>query len=130
MTINFRNALGIHPDTLNFRSARAEILANNLINADTPNFKARDISFEQTLKEEMVRPVRLATTNQRHIHGSEPALNAELQYRNPLQPAVDGNTVDADLEESEYMKNALEFQTSFTFLNSKFKGLKTAIRGE
>lgn len=51
-------------------------------------------------------------------------------YRTPHQPSIDGNTVEEQIEHAEYMKNALAFQASFTFLNSKFKGLNTALRGE
>lgn len=129
MKISFDNALGIHGSALTFRAARAEVLANNLINADTPGYKARDIQFSDSLKNAQ-HSVTVSRTNDRH-------LGAEIQggaggklYRVPLLASLDGNTVDAQVEESNYMRNALEFQTSFTFLNGRFRGLSAAIKGE
>ena len=52
MSISFANALGIHEDALNFRAQRAEVLANNIANADTPNYKARDLDFAAVLAEQ------------------------------------------------------------------------------
>jgi len=130
VTISFDNALGIHTSALAFRSKRAEVLANNLINADTPDFKARDIRFSDTLDAILSRQVQLNRTNGRHLSTSLEPINDAKLYRMPLQPSADGNTVDPQLEESSYMRNALEFQASFTFLNGRFRGLSSAIRGE
>ena len=46
MSISFDKALGIHEKALGFRAQRAEVLANNIANADTPNYKARDLDFQ------------------------------------------------------------------------------------
>lgn len=132
MAISFDKALGIHAQALEVRTQRAEILANNLANADTPGFKARDIDFRRILQEQMgeQESLPMQTTNGQHLpHGSMQAADA-LLYRNPLQPSVDGNTVETQREIAEFSKNALDFQASFQFLNSKFKGLTSAIKGE
>jgi flagellar basal-body rod protein FlgB len=133
MTISFDKALGIHEGALNFRSARASVLASNLANVDTPNYKARDLDFKQTLAQQMGSRQRfsLETTQDRHIDASGfLATDGDPLYRVPHQPSIDGNTVEDQIEHAEYMKNALAFQSSFQFLNSKFSGLRTAIRGE
>ena len=133
MAINFQTALGIHEKALHVRAKRAEVLANNLVNADTPNFKARDIDFKSVLKGQMVdtpSSTKIAATNSRHIGGSNSLFQAELMYRNPMQPSLDGNTVDEQGEMSRYAQNTMDFQASFQFLNSKFKGLRSAIKGE
>ena len=135
MSINFGSALGIHEKALGFRAQRAEVLANNIANADTPNYKARDLDFASVLAAESSRqqrgPVSLNLTDSRHI-AAEGVLSgeAELPYRTPLQPSLDQNTVDLQIEQSNYAENAVHFQASFTFLNSKFKGLTAALRGE
>ncbi len=132
MAISFDKALGIHAQALEVRTQRAEILANNLANADTPGFKARDIDFRRILQEQMGAQdgLRLSTTDGQHLpHGNAQAADA-LLYRAPLQPSVDGNTVETQREVAEFSKNALDFQASFQFLNSKFKGLTSAIKGE
>lgn len=133
MAISFSNALGIHEQALNFRGKRAEVLANNLVNADTPNFKARDIDFQSVMKSQQSggsTSARLTATNSRHIAPSATAFSPELMYRNPLQPSLDGNTVEEQLEMSKFAQNTLDFQASFQFLNAKFKGLQNAIRGD
>jgi flagellar basal-body rod protein FlgB len=130
MTINFANALGIHTSALEYRARRSEVIANNLVNADTPGYKARDMKFADVLANVESSQVKLRTTRAGHMNGRLESLNSELKYRTPLQPSLDGNTVDPELEETNFMRNAIEFQTSFTFLSSKFRGLSNAIRGQ
>ena len=129
MTISFQNALGNHTEALSFRSRRAEIIANNLINSNTPGYQARDIEFSSVYEKANFN-VRLQGTHHNHISGFSSEGSDNLLYRTQVQPSIDGNTVDAEVEESAYMRNALEFQASFTILNGKFRGLTSAIRGE
>jgi len=117
------------------RSKRAELLANNITNADTPNFKARDIDFKKAMHHalEPNGMGQLKTTHSKHIKtgGVEMGnLSTELLYRNPLQPSVDGNTVDSQLEKSEFSQNAIQYQASVKFVTGKIKSLLTAIKGE
>jgi flagellar basal-body rod protein FlgB len=73
----------------------------------------------------------MQSTNERHISlGGAFGEDSDLLYRTPQQPSIDGNTVEDQIEHAEYMKNTLAFQASFQFLNSKFQGLKSAIRGD
>lgn len=133
MTINFANALGIHEQALQVRGQRAEVLANNLANVDTPNYKARDIDFRSVLADNISATegkLKMAQTHQQHQFSEGFDGSDEFQYRTPNQPSIDGNTVEEHIEHAEYMRNSLQFQASFTFLNSKFKGLMSAIRGE
>ena len=130
-SINFNNALGVHPDAMLLRGKRAEILANNLANSDTPGFKARDINFQAVLANETKSKASLQmnATNSAHISASASG-NSELLFRNPSQPSIDGNTVDTQIEQTLFTRNAMDYNSSFEFLNGKFKGLKSAIRGE
>ncbi|MDX1589904.1 MAG: flagellar basal body rod protein FlgB [Oleiphilaceae bacterium] len=135
MTINFNNALGIHEQALQTRVQRAEVLANNLANADTPGFKARDIDFRAVLNEAQGQnqggTLQASRSHARHLSMGQGGANApELLYRNPDQPSIDGNTVDSQREMAAYTRNAMDFQSSFQFLNSRFKGLVKAIKGE
>ena len=133
MSISFESALGIHESALRIRGQRAAVLANNLANVDTPNYKARDLDFKQMLNKQMseANTFDVQMTNDRHISGgSFLGEDTDLLYRTPQQPSIDGNTVEDQIEHAEYMKNTLAFQASFQFLNSKFQGLKTAIRGD
>lgn len=129
--LGFENSLGIHDNALLVRSDRSSVLANNLANADTPGFKARDLDFQAILRGEEKRLSRLEMneTNERHIEGR--SLDGyEKLYRTPLQPSIDGNTVDVNYENTQFTENSLAYSASFEFLNGKFKGLTNAIRGE
>jgi flagellar basal-body rod protein FlgB len=135
MSISFDNALGIHEKALNFRAQRAEVLANNITNADTPNYKARDLEFSKVLAAQSDKTsnghFNLEMTNSHHIEAEGMGDGeASLLYRTPSQPSLDQNTVDSQVENANYAENAIGFQASFTLLNSKFKGLVAALRGE
>jgi flagellar basal-body rod protein FlgB len=129
MGISFDKALGVYENALNVRVKRAEVIANNLANADTPGFKARDIDFRAILKGATNNDLAMTETSPEHMGGAQ-AQAEQLLYRNPTQPSIDGNTVDTQREISEYTKNMMDFQANFRFLNSKFKGLVSAIKGD
>ena len=132
MAITFDSALGIHQHAVEARVKRAEVLANNLANADTPGFKARDLDFQAMMQkaQEQVSGFQMDKTHDAHMGTSLSASESDLMYRVPHQPSVDGNTVDAQQEQTRFMRNAMDFQASFQFLNSKFSGLTKAIKGE
>ena len=133
MAISFDKALGVHEKALGFRAQRGEVLANNIANADTPNFKARDLEFSSVLSGQMDKRTApgLERTHARHIPADGVSLSEEaLKYSTPSEPSLDQNTVDVQVEQGKYAENAVHFQASFTLLNSKFKGLVSALRGE
>jgi len=132
MAISFDKALGIHDDAMLLRSQRAEVIANNIANADTPNYQARDIDFKSVLSGVSSEPkLQVAKTDGGHASGFlNPDMAADLMYRIPSQASVDGNTVEVQEEMASYTENALAFQSSFTFVDKKFKGLMAAIKGE
>ncbi|WP_041770383.1 flagellar basal body rod protein FlgB [Metapseudomonas resinovorans] len=119
MSIRIDEALGVHSRALALRMERSEILSANLANEDTPGFQARDIDFAAEMQ-------RLdSDSHQLFASTSGPG----LKYRVPTQPAQDGNTVELSVEQAQFSRNAMDFQTSLTFLNMKFRGLKQAIEG-
>ena len=129
--------LGIHTRALALESRRTELLANNLANADTPGFKARDIDFKAALNAAgtaaTTQGVGLRATQPGHVGvaAADPdAIGAGTQYRVPMAPALDGNTVDAQLEQAAFAENAVRYQASLTFINSKLRALMTAITGQ
>lgn len=132
MAISFDKALGIHEQALGARVKRAEVLANNLANADTPGYKARDIDFQSMLRqaEASTQNVGMTQSHQGHLNTGSGGGDGDLLYRTPHQPSLDGNTVDTQQEQSRFMRNAMEYQASFEFLNGAFKGLTKAITGQ
>lgn len=134
MKLAIDNALALHDDALRLRAERASVLASNIANADTPNYKARDMDFQAALKRTLdgqgMRPVSLAQTNAAHIAAQGVPVDGELLYRNPLQPSLDGNTVDPHVEHTKFAENAMRYQASLQFLGDRFRGLRSAIKGE
>ena len=138
MAINLDSYLGVHASALKLREQRTELLARNLANADTPGFKARDLDFSAALANAEGKPAAgtLRATQPGHIGttaagGLEPgSTEAFLKYRTPLAPSLDGNTVDAQLEQAAFADNAVRYQATLTFLSGKFKSLMTAITGQ
>lgn len=130
MAINFDQALGIHPQALSMRERRSEILAANLVNADTPGYKARDLDFQSILKQTMPSAQPLERTQAGHLAPQQSLLEARMMYRNPGQVSLDGNTVEANVEQAKYAENAVQYQASLHFLSNNFSGLMTALRGQ
>jgi flagellar basal-body rod protein FlgB len=132
--ISFSNALGVHERALHLRTERSAVLANNLANAETPGFKSRDFDFGAVLKAAKAdrSNMQMARTNAGHLApaANESGVSVDLSYRVPLQPSIDGNTVDPQMESAVFARNALEFGASFRFLNGRFSGLSKAISGQ
>ncbi|MFK8029895.1 MAG: flagellar basal body rod protein FlgB [Gammaproteobacteria bacterium] len=123
--------LGIHATALSMWTRRNEVLASNIANADTPNFKARDLDFAAQLGEAGKQSLDVSTTNARHqtSFGGGFGGGSELLYRTPMQPSLDGNTVETDVEQAKYGENALRYQASLRFVSGRITGLKAAIAG-
>ena len=123
------NHIQVHANALNLRSKRNEILASNIVNAATPNFKARDIDFSKELQAKMdVGPV--STSNTKHFKFYSGAGSEGAHFRQSVNPSQDGNTVELHVEQMQFSENVMRYQTSLEFLNRKFNGLLSAIKGE
>ena len=114
MVLNLDSYLGVHAQALTLEAQRTELLAANLANADTPNYKARDIDFKAAL----------AAASGGSVN-SGPSLSTGT-----MAPALDGNTVDTQLEQAAFAENSVRYQATLTFLNARLKELMTAITGQ
>lgn len=133
MQFSFEKAFGVHEPALITQSRRAQILAANIANSDTPKYKARDIDFTAALETAIAHPKGqrpLAATNSRHIQPPGYAFGHEVLYRHPQQPSIDGNTVETETEMSEYTENSVRYMASLRFLTGKIQSLKSAIKGQ
>ncbi|MFP1679523.1 flagellar basal body rod protein FlgB [Alloalcanivorax sp. C16-2] len=129
-------ALNYDQEALGLRHQRQQVLANNIANADTPNFKARDFDFGRELSRAMDNGggeggLALRTTAVGHIpaRGRASAVG-DLLYRVPAQPSLDGNTVDMDVERVRFADNAVRYQAALSLLNGRIQGLKSAMQSE
>lgn len=132
MSISIDKAFSIHDDALVVRSRRTSVLASNIANADTPNYKAKDIDFKSVLKLAQSNDAQFSmkTTNEKHLANHQPVSTETTKYRNPLHASLDGNTVDMHVEQAKFSENAVQYQSSFTFLNGKISSLMLALKGQ
>jgi flagellar basal-body rod protein FlgB len=127
----FENIFGIHEQALLLHGQRVGVLATNLANADTPNYKARDIDFSAVLSHTDAAPLPMNTTEAMHISlndGDVPS--ADLKYRNPYQASLDGNTVEMPVEQAAFSENNVRYQASLMFINLKIAEMQLAINGQ
>ena len=124
------NPFAQHELALKVWARRHEVLSANIANADTPNYKARDIDFASILRGAGGGGLPLATTSGLHQE-SRPGTGAagSPAWRVPVQAALDGNTVEADVEQAQFADNALRYRASLTFLNGTIKTLRYALKG-
>ena len=126
------NALAFQSMALNLRAQRQEVLAGNIANADTPNYKARDFDFAQTLQAAVAGRIGgglpMTATAPGHLPGNVQAGTPRLLYRTPSQDAVDGNTVDMDRERTQFADNSLQYQMSLSALSGQIKGMMNVLQ--
>lgn len=129
-------ALSFHQNALSIRSKRQELIAANIANADTPNYKARDIDFKAAMKNAMTGVVsngfNTSKTSAQHLDGqpsSAPNAVGAL-FRPVIQGSVDGNTVDMDVERNQFTDNAIRYEASIIMINGQLKKMLAAIQGQ
>lgn len=126
------NAFLFHTQTMNLRTERQSLIASNIANADTPHYKARDIDFGQSLERAMAGRggdhLTMARSSGRHLQGGQGSSPNQMLYRTEHQSAVDGNTVDMDIERAQFTDNAIRYEASVNFVTSRFKGLLDAMQ--
>ena len=133
-------ALDFHQTALRVRGQRQELIAANIANADTPNYKARDINFKDAMQNALggneIASFNITKTSSEHIDGTptkgvSTSLGAgEPLFRPIIQGSVDGNTVDMDVERNQFADNGIRYEASLTMINGQLKKLLTAIQGQ
>jgi flagellar basal-body rod protein FlgB len=123
-----------HELALSVRGQRQQLLASNIANADTPNYKARDIDFSSVMNNALHKggsqdAAVLAKTATAHLDPQN-AASVPALYRNSAQGNVDGNTVDMDVERNQFAENSLRYEASLTILNMQIRNMLSAIQGQ
>ncbi len=121
-------ALGVHEHALPLRNRRMQVIAENIANADTPHFKAKDINFSKALDAARSSPMRATQSNHFEI-GDLPGADG-MMFRTPFNASADGNTVEMSVEQSRYGKAAGDYQATLAFLENRISGIRKALRGE
>ena len=134
MVSKLDQAFNFHQQAMTLRTERQQLIASNIANADTPNYKARDIDFGKSLQNALDKRgaasggFAMTMTAARHLPGVVSASSTELLYRHEYQSAVDGNTVEMDVERANFSDNAIRYEAGVNFVSSRFKGLLDAMQ--
>lgn len=123
------NIFGLEERALKLSELRATVLANNIANASTPHFKARDFDFQSALTEASAH-FAVTTTHANHLQVNNAIGGQPLGYRTPMQTSLDGNTVDDELERKNFINNSIQYQASLSFVQQRLNTLLHAIKGE
>lgn len=132
MTQRLNQLFHFQKTALDLRAFRQQILASNIANADTPNFKARDINFGSALKNALggnTGSLTLSTSSPRDLQAPNAGEPAQVLYSTAVEPSIDGNTVDMDVERNRFAQNAVHYEADLTVLTAKIKLLLSAITG-
>jgi flagellar basal-body rod protein FlgB len=135
-------ALAFHQSALRVRAQRQELIAANIANADTPNYKARDVNFTDALSNALSNTdtsssLEVSKTSSAHLSGDPTSVDyvptgkpGEPMFRPLIQGSVDGNTVDMDVERNQFTDNAIRYEASLNMINGQIKKMLSAIQGQ
>ena len=126
---SIKKQLTFFGSALNIRNKRNDIIASNIANAATPNYKARDINFLDEFKK-VTNTGEIKITHSNHIPTKNYNISGKAFYRDPIIASLDGNTVELSVEQMQFAENTMKYQTTLKFLNGKITKMLSAIRGE
>ena len=130
MTITTDSVFGLNAPALALWQRRSEVIASNLANADTPGYQARDLDFRSALQQASGESSQLQLSTPTAGQIQPNSSDAEqLKYRTPMQPSMDGNTVDTQVEQAAFAANTVHYQASLSFINGSIQTLRLAITG-
>ncbi|MFM7000745.1 MAG: flagellar basal body rod protein FlgB [Limnohabitans sp.] len=124
------NMMGMQEQTLQLKARRLEVIAQNIANADTPNYKARDIDFKAVLGATQKQETSMDATQSGHYAAAQALSPDGMRFRTPFNTSFDGNTVEMSLEQAQYGKAAGDYQATLNFLQSRIGGIRKALKGE
>lgn len=124
------NMMGVQEQTLQLKARRLEVIAQNIANADTPNYKARDIDFKAVLGAAQQQDTSMQATQSGHYALGQELSPDGMRFRTPFNTSFDGNTVEMSMEQAQYGKAAGDYQATLNFLQNRIGGIRKALKGE
>ena len=132
----FRETFSLLEKSLNLRSLQHRILASNIANMDTPNYKAVELDVAEEMNRNIHQGassgIQLARTQTTHLPASSnptDAVKIKIAKSPELSLRSDGNTVDLDRTMGKLAENTLLYRTAAQIISRKFSGLRNAIKG-
>ena len=126
----FESYLSFSQAALDIKARRVQIISENIVNASTPGFKAKDIDFAKLLNQHMANSRQSQDGSVDGGRVSAQDIQSSTYYRVPLSPSVDNNTVEIGVEQAKFGHASSDYQASLQMFESKLSGLFKALRGE
>ncbi len=124
----FSNTFNTLERGLNYASLNQKVIAQNIANVDTPNYKAKEVEFK-TLLHNSMNQLDAKRTDSRHFTFQSAAQHPAVKTKVNNQYNHNGNGVDLDQEMSEMATNQIYFNALTDRINGKFNSLQSVIRG-
>lgn len=118
---------------LNLTAYRQKVISSNIANADVPNYHPLDIDFKDTINNTIQKKKQLTLLKTSMNHLSSNNINQsefEIISKNSIKPRSNKNTIDINQERTEFIENALKYQSQISFFNNEIKNIMNAIRGQ
>ena len=130
----FNRTVSILEKALDLRSKKHNVIASNIANMDTPDYKAFDLVIEKELQKVTGKKnnISLNQTNEAHIQSPKSKADGarvQIDDAQGLSLRGDGNTVDIDKQMANMAENSLMYEAAAKLIHKKFQGLKSAILG-
>ena len=126
---NLGSIFGIHEQALGLRQQRMTALSENIANAETPNYKSKDIDFKAAMSASNQKFVDLQKTSKGHMEARNAVGNFEI-FRSPINVSADGNTVEMHHQQMEFGKESGRYLATVQFIENRVGGIRRALRGE
>ena len=114
---------------LRYSATKQKTIAQNIANVDTPNYKAKDVSFAKMLKDAQTETMSAFRTDQRHYEFKQPEATSGVYSYTNLRYRQNGNGVDMDAEQAKLAENNIYYNALIDRTSGKFTSLKNVIKG-
>jgi flagellar basal-body rod protein FlgB len=126
----FSNTFQSLENAMNYSSTKQKVISQNIANADTPFYKAKDVKFNGSFRNELEASIDAYRTDNRHFDFKiTPSANSGVVTKNNLQYNNNGNSVDVDQEMSDLATNQIYYNALADRLSGKFQSMQNVIRG-
>ncbi len=114
---------------LDYSATKGKVISQNIANIDTPNYKAKNVSFKEVFANANEKSLEAYRTDERHISFKSNTTHPGVFNYSNLRYRQDGNGVDMDKEQADLAANQIYYNAVVDRINGKFNTLQNVIKG-
>lgn len=127
--ISWDDTFSLFSKALNIREEKISLISSNLANQDTPEYKARDISFKDAMDASIENEKQFGKESSVEFSPESGETTYAIKFRKSISPAVDGNTVDTHYEKIAFLDNVVRYNSTLAFIKARKSTLMQVIKG-